>query len=431
MFHLHRPAQCARILACAVATASSLLIHTAQAEGYGIFEPEAMALGGAAVAIASPSNAAFYNPALLAQYSYDEDKGRHGRLYFPSLGLSASQSTEDLYKIDDDQLVDEMSEAVDNFNANQDAESAGLVVDASRELLSALRDIQGDTLFADTFAGLTIAEPGDGQGGAFYIAGRGFGDGDLTGIADEDLELLQDYIDGLDFIASNGQSGVAHPELFDGNGLVDPGDQLLSTATAAAAAGVELGVAMAQSFSIDGQTIAVGITPKLMLLKTFDAELNLADSQVDTTRDDQWQRRLNADIGMAAKIGRFNLGLAVKDLFRHNLETPQGQSIIIEPKPRLGIGYLGDRFKVGVDYDIAPIKPVASGLESQDLALGVEWYAHRMLALRFGYKEDLQGHHGTALSAGIGFSWGRFLMDLSYVESDEELATSLQFGVKM
>ncbi len=431
MFQPHSLVFNPRLFGGVIATAAALLVSPVRAEGFGIFEPEAMALGGAAVAIASPGAAAFYNPALLAQHDYDEDYGRHGRLYFPSLTLRGSQTTEDLYQIDEDQLVDEISAAVDLFNANLDADSAQQVVAASRDLLSALNSIQGQPLYADAFAGLMISEPGRGQGGAFYIAGRSFGDGDLSGIDEQDLTLLQDYIDGLDFIASGGQSGVAHPELFDANGLLDPSDQLVSTAAAAAAGGLELGVAMAHSFSIDGQSIAFGVTPKLMLLKTFDAELNVADNRIDTTRDEQWRRRLNADVGVAAKIGDFNLALAVKDVFRHNLQTPQGQSIIIDPKPRIGVGYQGSRFKVGVDYDMAMIKPVATGLGSQDLAVGFEWWAHRQVALRFGYKEDLQGNHGTALSAGIGLSWWRMLMDFSYVESDDELATSIQFGVKL
>ncbi|GAA4960853.1 conjugal transfer protein TraF [Halioxenophilus aromaticivorans] len=405
--------------------------NMAQAEGYGVFEPEAMAMGGAAVAIASPGNAVFYNPARLAQYRYDEDRGRHGRLYFPSFSAQSSQSVEDLYNIDEDQIVDELTAAVDQYNAQQDAASAGQVVDASREVLQTLTNIQGETLYGNTYAGLVVAEPGDGQGGAFFIAGRGFGDGDLTGIADADLALMQDYIDGLDFIASAGQRGEEHPELFGPDGLIDPRNQIVSTASAAAAAGIELGVAMAQSFNIRDQNIAFGITPKLMLLKTFDAELNISQNSIDTTQSEKWTRRLNADIGVAANIGNFNMGLAVKDVFRHNIETTQGQAIIIEPKPRLGLGYIGQRFKVGVDYDMAAIKPVATGMESQDVSVGVEWRALRQIALRFGYKEDLQGNHGTALSAGVGVSLGRFLMDLSYVESDDELAAALQFGLKI
>ena len=99
MFQPHSLVFNPRLFGGVIATAAALLVSPVRAEGFGIFEPEAMALGGAAVAIASPGAAAFYNPALLAQHDYDEDYGRHGRLYFPSLTLRGSQTTEDLLSL--------------------------------------------------------------------------------------------------------------------------------------------------------------------------------------------------------------------------------------------------------------------------------------------------------------------------------------------
>lgn len=414
------------------ASALALFAFGVQADGYGIFEPEALSMGGAAVAIASPGNAVFYNPALLAQHRYDEDNGKHGRWYFPSITAQGSQSLEDIYKIEDDRLADNVSDSVDLFNATPNAANAGLVVDASSKLLRSLEDLQGDPLYTDGFAGLVIAEPSDQQGGAFYIGGRAFGDGNLSDIADQDFDLLNDYIEGLQFVASGGQTGVAHPELFDGaGGLVDPSDNLVSTASAAGAVAWEMGVAFAKQFEIDEQGIAFGITPKVMLIKTFDAQLNVAENRIDTSEDDQWRRRLNADLGIASKIGHFNVALAVKDIARHRIRTPAGQDLIIAPKPRLGIGYLGQRFKVGFDYDIIPIESFADGDESQDWSLGAQWQIRRKVALRVGYRQDLQDNHGSAISAGVGITWGRFLMDFAFVESEDTLAGAFQIGLKI
>jgi len=411
---------------CVVSSAYSL------ADGFGIFEPEALALGGASVAIASPGNAVFYNPAILAQQDVDEDSGRHGRFYIPALTFQASQSAQDLVEIDDDALSDRLTSSVDQFNTTRTAADAAQVVSASRELQSHLLDVKDEALYGDSFVGLVIAEPGPKQGGAFYVGGRVFGDGDLSSIEQQDLDLLEDYIEGLDFVASSGQSGAAHPEIFDGNGdLIDPRNDLLSSANAAGAVATEIGVGMAKQFEFSGQAIAFGVTPKLLLVKTYDAILNVAENRVDTGGDIEWQRRVNADIGVASKIGNFNIGLAVKDLFSENFTTPLGQQLSIDPKPRLGVGYLGQRFKVGVDYDITPIKPFANGAETQDLAVGVEWQVERHIAMRFGYREDLQGTRGVALSAGIGVNWGRFLMDFSYVEGDDVIAAALQFGLKI
>lgn len=419
-------------LAAAVLTLSSSALL---AEGYGIYEPEALAMGGVAVATASPSNAVFYNPALLAQHRFDEDRGRHGRFYIPALTVQSSQAVADVYDIESDKLTDRLTSAVEQYNAGlfTDAENAAAVRDAGANLLSALNTIQGEEFYADAFAGLVIAEPGDQQGGAFYLGTRVLAEGDLTGIQDDDLNLLEDYVAGLDFIASGGQSGVANPAIFDGNGnLEDRGEDLVSTADAAGAQILELGVGLAKAFTLEGQSIAFGVTPKVMLIKAYDSQLDVSQSQIDTFEDDQWRRKLNADIGIASSIGAFNIGLAVKDVFSHTVMTPFGRELFIAPKPRLGIGYLGNNFKVGFDYDIVPIDPLSSsGQITQDWALGGEWQIRRKIALRVGYREDLQGNRGTAFSAGLGVNLGRFLMDLSYVDSDDAQAAAFQIGYKL
>ncbi|WP_317932609.1 conjugal transfer protein TraF [Halioxenophilus sp. WMMB6] len=416
------------VLALVAACASATL----RAEGYGIYDAKVMALGGSGTAIADSGAAVFYNPALLAQYDYDEDRGHHGSFYFPTLALQLAEVAEDIQDIDDDQLADNLSDSVAAFNAAPGAANAGGVVDASSALLSSLNQIKGSSLFVDGFLGVAIAEPGERQGGAFYWGARVIGDGDLSSIEQADLDLLADYVEGLDFIATGGQSGTAHPELFNADGtLVDPRDNLISSAQAVGAVANELGVAVAKEVSLWGQPVAFGFTPKIMVLKTYDSYLDVSGNSVETGESSAWQRKLSADLGVATRVGHWNFAFTWKDVARHVLATPLERELTIDSKPRLGIGYFGDRFKLGFDYDLVPITSAAGHREIQEWALGAEWQVLAPLALRVGYRQDLEDTRGDVISYGVGLELGRFLMDAAFAESDDLLAAALQFGYRI
>ncbi len=411
--------------------ALALLASGVEADGFGIYDSKTLALGGASVAIADPGVAVFYNPARLAQHNYDEDSGRHGRFYFPLTTVQVATSVEDIQDIDDDDLTNRLTNSIEQFNAAPNGTNAAAIVNNSSELLFALDDLRQDSLFVDAFTGLSISEPGDGQGGAFYWGARVVGDGDLAGIDEADLNLLGDYVEGLDFIASGGQRGAPHPELFNDDGtLIDPRDQLVSQTRAAGALINELGLSAAKRFNFWGQPVAFGITPKLQLIKTYDATYDVGDDDLETGRDDTFEQTHNFDLGVATEIGRWNVGLSVKDLISRAVSTPLGREVAIDTKTRLGVGYLGNRFKIGLDYDLTPIAPVASGLEVQELAIGGEWRVIRSIFLRAGYRQDLLGTREDTLSYGLGFYWRRFAMDLSVADGNDLLGFSLQLGFK-
>lgn len=415
-----------------VAAAASLAAVTlpASAAGFGIFEPKTLALGGAGVAIADAGNATFYNPALLANYDYDEDKPGNGRLYFPASSLSVSDSIFDAQDIEDDELVDQISSAVSDFNTTQSAQNAQTVVDSIGRLNSSLTDLQDARVNADGFVGLVISEPGDGQGGAFYVGGRAYGSG-LLNITDTDLGLLDDYAEGLDFIASNGSRGQAHPELFDATGnLIDPRDDLTSTATALGVASMEVGVSFAQRFTVWGQDIALGATPKFSVFYTSEAFLDLQNNNVVTATAEQSQRQLNLDLGFATQFGNWQLGLAVKDVFEQSLDTDLGNTIDIGVKPRLGLGYSNNRWLVGLDVDVIPIDTVGNNIKTQDLSFGVQWRAFRQTYLRSGLRQDINNSENseTVISLGLGTRWRSCLLDIAVAQSSDSQSAALQIG---
>jgi hypothetical protein len=66
------------------------LAQPAVAIDYGVFDARALAMGGTALAVGDTAQAQYYNPALIAFHTGDEDKTRDGRTYFPTIVVQAS-----------------------------------------------------------------------------------------------------------------------------------------------------------------------------------------------------------------------------------------------------------------------------------------------------------------------------------------------------
>ncbi len=91
---------------------------------YGVYDSRALAMGGSATAIGSHAQAAFYNPALLAFHDKEEEAGRDGRVYLPSIVVQVSDATEAAVNAIDDELDTQLSSAINAFNAAPTTESA-------------------------------------------------------------------------------------------------------------------------------------------------------------------------------------------------------------------------------------------------------------------------------------------------------------------
>jgi hypothetical protein len=149
---------------------------------------------------------------------------------------------------------------------------------------------------------------------------------------------------------------------------------------------------------------------------------------------------LNADLGVAAIIAdHYRVGIAVKDVIAKDFTTHQEADPVtglarpdlvvkLRPRSRMGLGYVTENFSIGLDYDLQESTPIANEAPNQDLTLGAEYTFFDTLALRVGYRQDQTGFHQNATSAGIGFHWARFVMDIAYSQSSEMKAGGLQMG---
>lgn len=397
---------------------------------FGVYDARTLGMGGAAVASADTSNAQFYNAALLAFNEEIEERTRDSRLLLPLLSPQLSKSAFDVEEIVSDDLGQDMSRTVDAFNVSPGAESAQAVIDASATLDRAVRRVDDEDVFGDVYAGFAITEPGKQQGAAFFLGVRLIGGG-AAEVSDEDLDLLDDYQEGLLFVASNGEQGSAQPQLFDTNGaLLDPVDSITSSTEATGVAITELGVSIAQQTRLFGHDVAAGVSFKMTDVRTFEDVERLIDDRIDIDSNEESRVRFNLDAGLAKNFGdRWRVGLAVKDVIPYSYKTTLGTSVKLRPRPRLGVAYQAGSVQFAADADLIANEPLGNERETQEAAVGAEWAPTAMLRLRAGFRSDLRGSRDSFASVGAGFVWRRLAIDLGYAEGSDLRAGALQFGL--
>ncbi len=428
-----------------------LAAQPALAIDYGVFDARALAMGGTTLAVGDTAQAQYYNPALLAFHSGDEDKTRDGRTYFPTLVVQATDTVDAALDAVDEDLDTKLSGAINAYNSLQSSGNAAGIAASSADLREVLDKIANKDIAINSFFGLSVSEPSEREGGAFYIGARVIGVG-TSSITETDLNLLDDYIAAADALAKGAtpQAVAAQfPQLANPNGtLRDLTPTLSSSADVSALAISEWGMAAAKEFSFWGQAASFGITPKLMRVDAFRDQAsfnNVSSSSVDSQLNEFEDTKsthitFNADFGIAAIIAKhYRVGIAIKDTFAKDFTTQQSLDPItglarpdlvvkLHPRSRMGMGYVNEHLSIGLDYDLQESTPMANEAPSQDLSVGAEYRLFDGLALRLGYRQDQTGLRDNASSAGIGYRWRRFVMDIAYSESADMKAGGLQLG---
>lgn len=433
------------------ASLASFLSASASALDFGVMDARALAMGGTVVAVGNSAQAQYYNPALLGFHRGDEDLTRDGRGFFPTLVVRASNTVNDAWNLVDDNLDDELSSAVTNFNSLPNASSASAVATSAKDLRKVLNKLANKDVTLDGFIGYSMSEPSDHEGGAFYLGARVIGAGTSV-VGQDDLALLDDYITAMNELAGGDtlqQVAQRHPTLINTNGtLRDPAQTLTSSADISALAISEWGMALGKEFEIWDQAISFGITPKLMRVDAYrdQVDFNKPDTtSIDDTLDQFSDSKtthiaFNADFGVAAIIAEhYRVGIAVKDAFAKNFRSHQENDLItglprpdlmikLHPRSRMGLGYVNDTFSLGLDYDLQESTPMANEAPSQNISFGAEYWVMPGWSLRMGYRQDQVGLRDSATSAGIGYQWRRFIAEFAYAKSDQSEAGGLQLG---
>lgn len=399
------------------------------ASSYGVYDSRGLGMAGTAVAVGNINQGQFYNPSLIAFHEGDEDRTQDGIHTFSAIVNRLSDGAQTAIEVITDDLEGRLSRAIDELNDVPTANAARNGIDAARDLGKAMRKINREGIDADGYIGYALTLPGDREGGAFFIGARLLGAGTST-IDGSDLELLDDYIEALQYVASSGEQGSQHPELYnEENRLYDPSSRILSSAAGTGIVLSELGVSAAKQWQIGGIPLAVGFTPKLVQLRSYDERWRVVEGSFASNDSVRRALYFNFDVGVTAEIAnQYRVALAIKDARRYSFSTALGREVTLRPRVRLGLAYQNNNLQLGMDVDLNENPNFHTLVQQQVISLGVDYQLLQSLSLRLGYQHDIAEFGDNRVAAGLGWRVGRFATEFAYSDGDTGIGAALQLS---
>ncbi len=353
----------------------------------GVADARGNAMGNTGVTTSDYLLAPFYNPALTAVYRDRDSVG----LLVPALGANIRDSDESLSTIDD------LQSSIDQF----EAAGVGAATQENIDQLNGyLDDLADNKPFAVSGgAGIAVALPMNAVSLNFFA--RGY------------AEILADSS-----IAANTGNTASDVETRYQNSYVN----MLAFGYS------EYGVAVAKLFTLQGQQIAIGITPKIQELRTYKEVVTVKDFDLsDYDQSKTSKNAFNLDIGAVWLKDNFRAGIAAKDLISQEIKTYDDQSsYTLDPQVTVSGGYVTDFLALAIDWDLTKQKRF-KGVDddTQFLRFGVEGNAWGWAQLRAGYEIDLESTLDNSITAGLGISPG----DLVSVDLAANYAGNYQYGL--
>lgn len=415
-----------RIVTSAVAT-SALAVSSAYAVPYNSMDPRTLAMGGAGVASGSSANAAFMNPALLAAAHEDDSFS----VELPIVGVRFNDPEDVMDELDnyqDDDLEANLSTRVDLFLVNPSAENARQVGRAADAIATQLNEFADSPVQGEVFTGLVVGIPSKKIGASLAISGWAVGGGQVN-VAQADLDLIADIV---------ADSNTGDPNDLAINTVITDHlagdlitDKLASNLEVRGAAIQEVALALSHEVWLSDFSFAVGITPKLVKVRTFDYQLTLDDADIDTSEGTKDSSNVNLDIGVAKNYANgWRTGLVIKNLIGQEYKTVNGNKMTIDPQVRLGIAHTTDWASVALDVDLTENEPAGFESKSQYISLGAELDAFDTVQLRAGYRHNLSDTETNIPTIGLGFSPFGAHVDIALAATGNELAGSMQLGFR-
>jgi hypothetical protein len=235
-----------------------------------------------------------------------------------------------------------------------------------------------------------------------------------------------------------------------GNINVDEDPELTSLVHVVAIAISELGLTLSRNFNIAGEDIAIGITPKLQTIKTFNYAAIVEDDEIDeeAIKDtEQDFSDFNIDAGIAYQFGadkQWQAGLVAKNLLSKEYEAESNNigtagnpetlktTISLDTQFRGGISHTTDWTVVAVDIDLMENDPVAFEAPTQYASIGAELELFDLFQLRGGYRTNLSASDASIVSAGLGFSPFGVHIDLAAMvnpsDPEKEVGAAFELG---
>ncbi|USD67606.1 conjugal transfer protein TraF [Vibrio sp. SCSIO 43136] len=367
----------------ATAVVASAMATTAVAAPY-VADARSNGMGNTGVVSADFLTSAFHNPALGALYRSNDDVG----ILIPAVGVNVRDSDDSIKTIEDSQ---------DLYNSIKNTIPSQSDVD---KLDALMNDLDGNAPMNVTAgAGIAVAIP---------------------------MEMVS-----LNFFASGFTEIIALAQIAPstGSSATDVQKRYEDSEVAMAAFGTyEYGLAFSKTFSISGQDVAFGVSPKFQKLFTYSAQDKIEDFELDNYEDSEVSKNaFNLDLGVAWVKDSWRAGLVVKDVLAQEVEAKQyNASYKLSPQVTVGGGYVGELITASVDLDLTAQERFdnTDKDDTQFARFGIEGNAWNWAQLRAGYEIDMKSNVDNAFTFGLGISPG----DVVSLDLAGSYAGDNQFG---
>ncbi len=419
-------------LATPITTIALLLgISNAGATAFLSMEPRSIGMGGSSVAVGNSSQAHYYNPALLVSAPADEDfnvvidiagKGSDSDSLIRNAEEFSDREFLSIFTKDLNKLIFDIDNALNDGLTSAELDSLLAqrddLLSSSNNLQTGIQNITNRSLSGDFTLGLFASKPGEKYGWAAYfnrylaIAAQGNLHPDDNQLMTDIIDVLDVQLDREDIVQSTAQLQSIVTNLEQTN----PEDRFASTVSLYGGDIKEFGFAYAFPATLNSYSFDVGITPKIMLIDTFDEtrSLNQVENQsnIEKSGEIKSYTSLNLDFGVAKQLsGNWKSGLAVKNLLPQKFKTPNGEKVKIDPAVRIGVAYVNHWLNVGADFDISENFDTAGYSRSRYATIGAEFDIW-LLQLRAGYRINLT-HDISYPSLGLGLHVFGFSADIA------------------
>ncbi len=333
-------------------------------------------MGNTGVSTADYLLAPYYNPALTAVYRKNDSFG----ILLPSIGLRAEDKDESLKTIDD------LQDSIEQFERAGVGAATQENVDQLNRYLDQLADDK--PLAVTAGIGIAVALPLDAVSLNFFTRG------------------YAEVIAKANVAAKSGNSANEVKTRYES-----------SDVDLTAFGYTEVGLAVGKQVVLGGQTIALGVTPKVQQLRTYQDNASVKSFDLDDyDKSEVKDNAFNLDMGAVWLIDQYRIGVVAKDLFAKDIQTQnRNNTYKLDTQIAVSGSYVSDFFIAAVDLDLTKQRRFnGDNDDTQFMRFGVEGNAWGWAQLRAGYEVDLQNSLDNSVSVGLGVSpWDVVSLDLA------------------
>ena len=333
-------------------------------------------MGNTGVSTADYLLAPYYNPALTAVYRKNDSFG----ILLPSIGLRAEDKDESLKTIDD------LQDSIEQFERAGVGAATQENVDQLNRYLDQLADDK--PLAVTAGIGIAVALPLDAVSLNFFTRG------------------YAEVIAKANVAANSGNSANEVKTRYES-----------SDVDLTAFGYTEVGLAVGKQVVLGGQTVALGVTPKVQQLRTYQDNASVKSFDLDDyDKSEVKDNSFNLDMGAVWLIDQYRVGIVAKDLFAKDIQTQnRNNTYKLDTQIAVSGSYVSDFFIAAVDLDLTKQRRFnGDNDDTQFMRFGVEGNAWGWAQLRAGYEVDLQNSLDNSVSVGLGVSpWDVVSLDLA------------------